>query len=92
MTPGWRSRAFWLSAAIPSDADLAENPERAGVGRRDDIPADLRLYPFRYSRNRVAPGQRVEDARHVIAFRFDDERVEILRLLHDAMDFPGRLG
>lgn len=72
-------------------ADLAQNPERAGVSRRDDIPADLHLYPIRHSRNRVPAGLRVDKARHVIAFRFDSERVQIVHLLHDAMDFPGRL-
>lgn len=72
--------------------DLADNPGRPGVTTRPDIPADLRLYPIRHSRARVPIGERVGHPRHVIAFRFDDTKVEIVHLLHDGMDLPGRLG
>lgn len=72
--------------------DLLSNPDRPGVVTHPGIPADLRLYPIRHSRNRVAPEDRVGHPRHVIAFRFDDAKVEIVRLLHDGMDLPGRLG
>jgi len=72
--------------------DLAENPTRTGVSTRPDIPADLRLYPIRHSRARVPAPDRVGRPRHVIAFRYDEARVEIVHLLHDGMDLPGRLG
>jgi len=72
--------------------DLAENPTRPGVGTQPGIPADIRLYPIRHSRSRVPPEDRVGQPRHVIAFRFDDAKVEIVHLLHDGMDLPGRLG
>ena len=65
-------------------ADLAWDPHRPGVRTFGGISSDLHLYPIRYSRNRVAPDQRVDNARHVIAFRFDNQRVEIVHLLHDA--------
>ena len=72
--------------------DLAENPNRPGVSAPPDIPADLRLYPIRHSGARVPAADRVGRPRHVIAFRFDDAKVEIVHLLHDGMDLPARLG
>jgi toxin ParE1/3/4 len=89
---------FGLAAALryqilidQAFADLAENPTRIGVGTRDDVPAGFWLYPIRYSRDHVARDDRVKSASHVVVFRFDDQQVEILRLLHDAMDVPSRL-
>lgn len=72
--------------------ELAEDPNRPGVSVLPGIPADLRLFPIRHSRNGVPPEDRVGHPRHVIAFRFDDAKVEIVHLLHDGMDLPGRLG
>ncbi len=72
--------------------DLLSNPIRPGVKRLSGGPSDIYLYPIRLSRDRVARADRVSDPRHVIAFRYDDTRVEIVHLLHDAMDLPSRLG
>lgn len=72
--------------------DLAENPDRPGVKHLPGIPPDIRLYPLRYSRDRVPRADRVRAPSHIIAFRHDDTRVEIVHLLHEAMDLPGRLG
>ena len=72
--------------------DLAENPARPGVAMLADIAADLRLYPIRHSNARVPAPDRVGHPRHVIAFRFDETKVEIVHLLHDSMDLPARLG
>ena len=72
-------------------SDLLESPTRVGVSAHDDIPKSLRLYPIRHSRDHVARDDRVGTASHVIVFRFDPHRVEILRLLHASMEFPGRL-
>lgn len=90
---------FGLAAALryqtlidQAFADLAENPTRIGVSAREDLPPGFWLYPIRYSRDRVARDHHVKSASHVVVFRFDDHQVEVLRLLHDAMDIPGRLG
>lgn len=72
--------------------DIADDPERAGVFTLTGIPADLRLYPIRHSRARLPKADRVGQPRHVVAFRFDAERVEIVNLLHDRMDLPAGLG
>ena len=71
--------------------DLVEHPNRPGVGTLPGIPAGLHLYPIRHSRNRVPTEDRVGRPRHVIAFRFDAVRLEIVHLLHDSMDLPARL-
>lgn len=72
-------------------ADLLADPKRPGVTAPPDIRAGLRLYPLRHSRARVPAPDRVGQPRHVVAFRFDDARVEIVHLLHDSMDLPARL-
>lgn len=71
--------------------DLADDPERAGVRAAGARDASIRLYAVRHAQARVAAPDRVANPSHVIAFRFDDERVEIVRLLHERMDLPTRL-
>jgi len=68
--------------------DLCADPRRPGV---KSLTAALRLYPLRLSARRVPAPDRIARPRHLIAFRFDDRTVEIVRLLHDSMDVPGRL-
>ena len=71
--------------------DLIENPERPGVAAPEELPGDIRLYPIRYANARMSKSERVGHPRHIIAFRYDTERVEIVQFLHDSMDFPARL-
>jgi toxin ParE1/3/4 len=70
-------------------ADVAANPDRAGVqtigGRQ------LRFYHTRHARPRTPAQERVRRPRHLVVFEVRGERLEILRVLHDAMDLPGRL-
>lgn len=70
--------------------DLRTDPSRPTVKGRPGAPATLRFYHVRHSRSR-AP-DRIGRPRHVIVFRDDGEAVEILRVLHDAMDIASRLG
>jgi toxin ParE1/3/4 len=72
-------------------ADLLSDPTRPGVKNLSGIPRGIRLYPIRHSRDRVPRPNRVNDPRHVIAFRYDDVRIQVVHLLHDAMDLPARL-
>ncbi|MDP1738331.1 MAG: type II toxin-antitoxin system RelE/ParE family toxin [Caulobacter sp.] len=71
--------------------DLAQDPRRPGVRDDPHLPADHRLYPVRLSRARVATADRVGNPRHVVVFRIDKQGVEVLRLLHEAMDLPRHL-
>jgi toxin ParE1/3/4 len=70
--------------------DLRISPARPTVKGRPGTPATLRFYHLRHSRSR-AP-ERIGRPRHLILFRDDGETVEILRVLHDAMDIFSRLG
>jgi toxin ParE1/3/4 len=69
--------------------DLAEDPERTGVQSRAGVSE--RLYHLRHSRKRAARQGRVRAPRHYIAFRANELFVEIVRVLHDAMDIGGQL-
>ena len=69
--------------------DLRTAPRRAGVRALTD---DLYLYPLRFSARRVPVPHRIARPPHLVAFRYDDETVEIVHLLHENMDLPRRLG
>jgi toxin ParE1/3/4 len=72
-------------------ADLQFDPERPTARRfRGALPA-LYVYAIRHSRTRLPLSERVGSPRHLIAFRFDNERVQIVRILHDSMDLPRHL-
>jgi len=69
--------------------DLRADPGRpssraTGIG-------DLRLYALAVAAQGMPPTSRVGDPPHVIVYRFDDRRVEIVRVLHGAMDLPTHL-
>ena len=69
--------------------DLRENPERVGV-----VPLEgstLHLYHLRHSKRRLPHASRVAAPRHILAFKFNDRFVEIVRVLHDAMDLESQL-
>jgi len=69
--------------------DVVADPLRAGV--RAAGPEGLWLYHTRHARPRVPPKQRIARPRHLIVFRVFGDEVQILRVLHDAMDLPIRL-
>lgn len=69
-------------------ADVLARPDRPTA---PSAPDDLRLYPIRLSRLRVPPPDRVGQPRHVLVYRHDAERLEIVRILHDRMDIPAEL-
>jgi toxin ParE1/3/4 len=70
--------------------DLRQDPSRPTASRFEGT--DLWLYALRASARRLAAAHRVGDPPHVIAYRFDEERVRIVRVLHEAMDLPRHLG
>lgn len=69
-------------------ADVLARPDRPEA---PGVPGDLRFYPIRHSRLRVPVPDRVGQPRHVLVYRHDAERLEIVRILHDRMDIPGAL-
>jgi toxin ParE1/3/4 len=66
--------------------DLAANPLRIGSKELAGSRPGLRAYHLANSRGRVADSS-VRNPRHLIIYRLNGtEVVEILRILHDAMD------
>jgi len=73
--------------------DLLRDPSRPGVASRTGIRPGILLYHLRHSRNRAAEGGlRIARPRHLVAFRVSATVLEVLRILHDAMDLPVHLG
>lgn len=70
--------------------DLCARPDRPMTKPTPDRP-DLRRYHLRFSARHLPRVDRIASPRHIVVFRFDDSRVEILRVLYDGMDLPGRL-
>jgi toxin ParE1/3/4 len=70
--------------------DLGEDPLRAGVRQRAELPADIYIYHLAASRERVA-GDRVGTPRHMLLYRVSAARVEVLRILHDSRDLARHL-
>ena len=68
--------------------DVLARPDRPAA---PGVPDSLRLYPIRHSRLGVSAPDRVGQPRHVLVYRHDAERLEIVRILHDRMDIPARL-
>jgi toxin ParE1/3/4 len=72
-------------------ADLADNPRRPGVTRPGGIPEGVWLYHIRHALARAPANQRVARPRHVFVFRQRSDELELLRVLHDAMDLPSHM-
>jgi toxin ParE1/3/4 len=68
-------------------ADLQTEPIRLGSLDRAELGVGVRTYHLRNSRARAKTKDGVvRNPRHLIAYEFDQTRVLILRVLHDAMD------
>jgi toxin ParE1/3/4 len=67
--------------------DLLRDPGRIGVRQRSDIGAGICTYHLSTSRKRTKNATQVGNPRHLVFFRFQGKTVQILRLLHDSMDF-----
>lgn len=70
-------------------ADLRHDPSRPTATRFETTT--LWLYALRIASRRLAVTHRVGDPPHVVAYRFDEARVRIVRVLHEAMDLPRHL-
>jgi len=70
-------------------SDLLHDP--APPTSRSDEVGDLRLYSLQIVARRLKAGDVVKAPPHVVVYRFDDSLVEIVRVLHAAMDLPQQL-
>ena len=56
---------------------------------RDDIKS-LREFPLRYPEFEARPGlRRMNSGKHAIFYLIGEERIDIVRVLHAALDFDG---
>ncbi len=86
--PGSATR-HWVSAAF---RDVAAEPEGIGTMPRPDLGAGITLWHLRLSRDHVPPeAGAVHRPRHFLVYRQADTVVEIVRVLHDAMELGRHL-
>ena len=71
--------------------DLCRDPQRPAARPREGLSGDLRFYHLKHAAKRLPARNRVSRARHLIVFRFDAERVEVVRVLHESMDLARHL-
>lgn len=90
----WTTRAFAAAGRKRYEAlirtaltDLLADPKRIGVRHRDDIGAGICTYHLSTSRKRIRSAVQVGRPRHLVFFRVKGNAIQILRLLHDSMDF-----
>jgi toxin ParE1/3/4 len=67
--------------------DLLANPSRIGVRQRDDIAPGVFTYYLWSSRKRSKTVTRVGKPRHIVFFSIKGKVIQVLRVLHDSMDF-----
>lgn len=70
--------------------NLAADPARSGVIQRGDIQQGLSFYHLRHSRRRDFRA-RVGRPRHFLVFRLLEDALEVIRVLHDAMNLESHL-
>lgn len=75
-----------LDAAILS---IQEDPDRPGSRARSELGRGIRSLHLTSSQTAVGDGARkIARPRHFIVYRQDGEVIQVLRVLHDAMDLP----
>lgn len=85
---GAAARQRYQQLIIVALEGIAASPHRIGSSFRDEIAPGLRSIPLFHLRNHpVTPADIVQKPRHIIFYRLaDDEVIEVVRLLHDAME------
>jgi toxin ParE1/3/4 len=96
----WSEETFGTTARRRYEAliatalkDIAQDWQRAGSVRRDDLRTGCRAYHLRHSRNRArVRGGVVQSPRHILAYRLvPGDIVVVLRVLHGSMDLSRHL-
>jgi toxin ParE1/3/4 len=90
----WTTNAFGIAGRKRYEAliqnafiDLLSDPGRNGVRQRNDIGMGICAYHLSTSRKRTTSAAHVAKPRHLVFFRVQGKVIQILRLLHDSMDF-----
>jgi len=90
---GEQTRLRYEALLTQAIVDIAEDPERTGSVRREELATGSRTYHLWHSRQRIAKSVgKVGTPRHFLLFRVNSEGlVEIGRVLHDSMDLASNL-
>lgn len=86
-------RERYQNLLVTALRDLSADPERIGSMPRPELGKDLRSYHLRHSRERAATtGEMIRKPRHLTLYRhMQPEVIEIVRVLHDAMELERHL-
>ncbi|MFK3789519.1 type II toxin-antitoxin system RelE/ParE family toxin [Pseudomonas piscis] len=90
---GEQARIRYQDLLLGALQDLAAAPLRLGSHERNELARGLRSYHLLHSRRR-SQGQSslVKRPRHILFYRvIDNDLIEVIRLLHDAMDAQSQL-
>ncbi len=87
---GENERGRYAALITTAIRQIAVDAEHPGSKAWPEIGVRIRSWHLRISRDRVE-GDRVQQPRHVIFYRVDDDLVLIGRVLHDVMDFQRHL-
>lgn len=88
---GAEARRRYQSLILTAFGSIAEQPERIGSLARDELAEGIRSLHLIYCRGKAAGG-RIARPRHVVFYRLGaDQVVEIVRLLHEAMEVKRHL-
>lgn len=72
-------------------ASIARDPKLPGSHDPSDLGHRLRTLHLRVCRDEVSPAvRRIANPRHFVAYRQAGEVIQVVRLLHDAMDISTR--
>ncbi len=85
---GTTARQRYQDLILTALEDIANTPNRIGSSFRDEIAPGLKSFHLYHSRKRAATSKGlVQRPRHIIFYRLaDDQVIEIVRLLHDALE------
>ncbi len=68
-------------------ADIAGDPGRPGATERPELAPGIRTYHLLFSRERAGgAGAVVKRPRHFLVYRPRPDRIDVVRVLHDARD------
>ncbi len=85
---GDQARQRYQALILAALQAIADTPYRIGSYERDDLAPGLRSYHLIYSRQQAKqPHGAVKSPRHIVFYRVASaDVIEVVRLLHDAME------
>ncbi|WP_206476473.1 type II toxin-antitoxin system RelE/ParE family toxin [Microbacterium sp. KRD172] len=70
---------------------IRDDPTVLGSRERDDLATGLRTLHLRACRDEVSPAvRRIASPRHFVVYRQVGKVIQVVRLLHEAMDIPAQ--